>query len=92
MVHTVLVVRTVLCAAWSQPHRGLTRARDQDLPQFATLLTDKATLAGGVLTAHNITSAELSTLATAAAAGYFAARAVLDLHGPGSDDDDEDPA
>ena len=47
----------------------VTRARHQDLPQFATLLTNKAVLVGGLLTAHNITSAELSTLAAAAAGG-----------------------
>lgn len=119
----------------------IARTRDQDIPPLGALLTAKAALAGSSLSAHNVSSAEVSllgsttaawggvaskstakragassTLTTAegtidkalsflkeeldplintfrlstteadrtAAAGYFNARTIIDLHGPGS--------
>ena len=119
----------------------ITHARDQDLPSLVTVLTTKAALVSGILTAHNISSTELTLLTTTAAtwgttaskgtgkksgstasrqaaaakidaillflkdqldplittfalstveaertaaAGYFAARTIIDLHGPGT--------
>ena len=126
----------------------VSRTRDQDLPGLVTLLTSKAALVSGILTAHNITTAELGLLTTTAAtwggtsskstakksgsntnlqaagakienifkflkeqfdplintfllstteaeriaaAGYFTARTVIDLHGPGAPEDPAPP-